>query len=75
MLADGPVFARNLNLLFLVVSSCGEDRSTLTAVQAGSLCNAFQLAKEMVVRTAFFIDEDPALMRSVLAPVFKQRDQ
>jgi len=67
--ADGPVFAGNLNLFFLLVWSFSEDRSTLAAVQSGPFCNALELAEEMIVRAGFFIDEDPAVVWGVPAPV------
>ena len=73
--ANRPVFARNVDLFSLFVSTLGEGRSTRTTVQACALGDALQLAKEVIVRAALFIDEKPALMRRVLAPCLEQRDQ
>jgi len=73
--AHGSIFAGNLNLLSLFISSFGKDRSTLAAVQASPLGDALEFTEEMIVRTAFLIYEDPSVVWSVVAPGFKQRYQ
>jgi hypothetical protein len=69
------VFAGDFNLFSLLVPSFSDRRSTLATIQARALGNALQLSKEVIVRPAFFVDEDPALMRSFLVPALEQRSQ
>ena len=72
--ANRPVLAGDLDLFSLFIAAFGQCGSTLTAVQAGALGNALQLSKEVIVRASFFINENPALMWSLLVPCFKQRN-
>ena len=74
MFADRPVFARNCDFFPLLVTPFGNNGSALATVQTCVLCYALQLSKEVIVRTAFFVDKDPTFMWSLLAPPLEQRD-
>ena len=68
MLADRSVLARDFDNFLFFEPAHGDVRPTLPTVQTGTQCDSLQLSQEMIVRPAFLVYENPALVYGLLPP-------
>jgi hypothetical protein len=58
-LAYGPDLARRFNFMAVIVSAFPNRRFALPAIQPRTLCDCFELAKEVTFRFLIFVREHP----------------
>jgi hypothetical protein len=73
LLANGPALACYFDFMAVVVSALTNQNFTLAAIQPRTLCDCFELAKEVAFRFPIFVRKNPALGHGMLFVIGQQR--